>query len=106
MKARLRLMIKGKGGDFKILCVPYVFNIRLKSCVEALFHLPYGIKFVMVSRWVNVSGPPCIDIASFVLGHWIHAHLKFRETVFYLRCQSVHKIAEKQVCERGYLSSK
>ena len=59
VKAHLRLMIKANVSDFENLSVHYVFNILQKSYVKAFFHLPSGIIFIKVFRWVNLSWPPC-----------------------------------------------
>ena len=50
VKARLRFMIKAKGGAFEIWSVHFVFNIHEKSCVKAFSHLPSVIIFIKVFR--------------------------------------------------------
>ena len=59
VKARLRLMIKAKDGDFENWSVHYVFYTLLKSSVKAFFHLPSGIIFIGVFRLGKFFWNPC-----------------------------------------------
>ena len=59
VRARLRFMIKARGGHFKMKSGHYVSNIILNCCVKIFLYIPSCVIFKTFFWSGKLSGPPC-----------------------------------------------